>query len=296
MHLAGLAGMEAGICQSLGIDIKNYHDSLIYSAMIQAGVQRFRVVGPMTKQVRESQFLSRRCEEYSFDDYKQLMDSVNDTIVQHAVFDQKEDFEKSDLFNLTWFLTELIFSLQTKSAMVSVFPMPNIADYVGKLSPEMLAAVMGLFQNIDPLPLDLPIPQFRVLFKDVRVFHEVISSDLFSAYAASQQMLELSGEEKESTTRLILNKGKALLNSFSSVLDFKRISLSLIPVTSSLIDTVCGKFPGSIADAFGIALTEALNNKRRVTIYNYGDTHKRLLMEHYRAVKGIQENKPQPDA
>ena len=288
--------MEAGLCQSLGIDSKNYHDSLIYSAMIQAGVQRFRVVGPMTKQVRESQFLSRRCEEYSFDDYKQLMDSVEDTLSQHAVFHLKEDSENTELFGLTWFLTELIFSLQTKSAMVSVLPMPNIADYVGKLSPEMLAAVMGLFQKIDPLPLDLPIPQLRVLSDDVKIFHEVISSDLFSAYAASQQLLESSGEEKESTARLILNKGKALLNCFSSVLDFKRISLSLIPVTSSLIDTVCGKFPGSLADAFGIALTEALNNKRRVTIYNYGDTHKRLLMEHYRAVKIIQGNKPQPDA
>lgn len=292
LHHAGLAGMEAALRHSFGIDSSNYHDNLIYSAMIQAGIQRFRVVGGMSKQIRESQFLSSRCEEYSFDDYQQLMDSVKNALSQHAVFDLNEDSDRNKIFGLTWFLTELIFSLQTKSAMVFVLPMPNLADYVGKLSPEMLAAVRGLFQKIDPLPLNLPIPQLRVLSDDVKIFHDVISSDLFSSYAASQHLLESSGEEIESTARLILSKGKALRNGFSSVLDFKRISLSLIPVTTSLIDSVCGKFPGAIADALGNALTEALNNKRRLTIYNYGDAHQKLLIEHYRAVKVAQGEKP----
>lgn len=296
MHHAGLAGIEAGLHSSLGIENREYHDSLIYSAMIQAGVQRFRIVGGMTKQVRESKFLRCRCEEYSFEDYKQLMDSVQETLNQHAVRHLKKDSEHTDLFTLTWFLTELIFSLQTKSAMVSVLPMPNIAEYAGKLTPDMFAAVRGLFQKIDPLPLDLPIPQLSVLSGDVKVFHDVISSDLFASYAESHQMLESSREEKQSTIRLILNKAKILHNSFSNVLDLKRISLSLIPLTTSLIDSVCGKFPGSLADVFGNALTEALNNKRRITIYNYGDTHMRLLLDYYRAVNVIQGGKPQPDA
>jgi hypothetical protein len=70
MHHAGLAGMEAGLRSSLGIESTEYHDSLIYAAMIQAGVQRFRIVGITPKQVRESQFLRRRCQEHSFEDYK----------------------------------------------------------------------------------------------------------------------------------------------------------------------------------------------------------------------------------
>lgn len=291
LHHAGLAGMEAALCDLFGVDSNNYHDNLIYSAMIQAGIQRFRVVGGMSKQIRASQFLSSRCEEYSFNDYQKLMDLVQSGLNQHAVFDLNEDSDRNKMFGLTWFLTELIFSLQTKSAMVYVLRMPNLADYVGKLSPEMLAAVRGLFQKIDPLPLTLPIPQLQVLSDDVKIFHEIISSDLFSTYAASQHLLESSGEEIESTVRLISNKGKALRNSFSSVLDFKRISLSLIPVTSSLIDSVCGKFPGVIANSLGNAMTEALNNKRRLTIYNYGDTHQKLLMEHYRAIKVAQREK-----
>lgn len=293
IHHAGLAGMEAGLRFSLGLDSTDYHDSFIYSAMIQAGVQRFRIVGGTPKKVRDSEFLRRRCEEYSFKDYMQLFDSIGAVMASHTVKSVESDSESPETFTLTWFLTELVFSLRTKSAMVSIFPIPEVSKYAGKLTPEMLAALGYLMQKVNSIHLDLPIPQLDVLSDDVTVFHELISSDLFASYASSHQILESSAEKEQSAVENILSKAKALRERFNRALDVKRLSLSLIPVTVSLIDKVCGKFPGSLADVFGNALTEALKSRRRVTIYNYGGAHLELLLKHYKGVSAANGNEPQ---
>ena len=127
------------------------------------------------------------------------------------------------------------------------------------------------------------IPHSEILSDDVKVFHELIKSDLFERYASSQELLESSDEDEQSVLRSIVADAKALRFRFSRLLDAKRILLSLLPITASLIDTVYGKFPGSLAKIFGDALTQALKSRQRITIYNYGDTHMALLKEHYRA-------------
>jgi hypothetical protein len=286
--------MEVGIRSSLGLDSKEWHDSLIYPAMIQTGVQRFRIVGDKPKEVRDSEFLRRRCEEHSYEeDYNQLFDSIKAVMASHTLQSAKSDSEGPELFMLTWFLTELVFSLRTKSAMISISRIPEASRYAGKLTPEMLAAVGNLMQKVNSVNLNLPIPQSEVLSDDVTMLHELISSDLFALYASSHQMLESSEEKEQSAVENILSKAKALRDRFNRALDVERLSLSLIPVTVSLIDNVCGKFPGSLADVFGNALTEALKSRRRITIYNYGDVHLKLLLKHYKGVSAANLNEPQ---
>ena len=283
LHHTGLAAMEWSLRDYFGVESNEYHDNLIYASMIQAGIQRFRIVGHAPKSIRDSDFLRHRCEEYSFNEYEVVMDSIRAVIESHATGSPTHSSKHSDLFPLVWFLTELVFSLKTKSAMVSVLPVPSVGQYSGILTPEMLSAVGTLIQKVHPIQIDLPIPQSEILSDDVKVFHELVRSDLFASYSSSHELLESSDADEQSAIRSILADAKALRFRFSSLLDAKRVMLSLLPVTASLIDTVCGKFPGSLANIFGDALTEALKSRQRITIYNYGDTHFALLEEHYRA-------------
>ena len=219
LHHAGLAGMEAGLRDSLGVESNEYHDNLIYASMIQAGIQRFRTVGGAPKSIRDSDFLRQRCEEYSFNEYMAVMDSIKDVIESHATGSATHSSEHSDLFPLVWFLTELIISLKTKSAMVSVLSVPSARQYRGRLNPEMLAAVGTLMQKVHPIQVDLPIPQSEILSDDVKVFHELIKSDLFERYASSHELLESSDEDEQSAVRSIVADAKALRFRFSRLLD-----------------------------------------------------------------------------
>jgi hypothetical protein len=280
IHQAGLAGMESAICNKFGISEHEYHDNIIYSAMIQAGVQRFRVPGGLPQKLRKSDFLRYRVEERPFEDIHNLINSIENSLN----YDPSSRKDNSEVFGLTWFLAELIYSLETKSSMVSVLPTPNLKNYAGKLSPNKISALNGLFQKVETIDLILPVAKLQIPTKDVEIFQEIIASDIFRNFSQSQSLIELSTEDVESTANNIIDKGKSLYNKFDSALDIKKTSLSLISVTTALIDTVCGKLPGSIADILGDTLSSALKEKRRITIYNYGDTHQKLLMEHYGAI------------
>lgn len=65
-------------------------------------------------------------------------------------------------------------------------------------------------------------------------------------------------------SRLLVAENPRLLKS-------KRVAITLLPVTSRLVDVVFGKLPGSIAGFFSDALRTWLQDKRRIVIYQFGD-------------------------
>ena len=279
MHRAALGGMEAGIRETFGIEEREYHDDIIYSAMIQAGVQRFRVAGDIPKNLKNSNLLSYRFEESSFEDINNIMSSVKEFLG----FEKIPKKDQSEIWILAWYLTELIHSSQTKSSMVSILRIPKMSDLAGKISPAAFSAIDGLLKNIENIDLNLPVTKLEAPLRDVEIFHEIVSSNVFGSYSEAQELIEYSSENKEAVKLEISRKGKEFYNRFHSVLDIRKASLTLIPVTSSLIETVFGRFPGKIASAFGDSLASSLADKRRITIYNYGDTHAKLLTDYYMA-------------
>ena len=288
LHQVALAGMEAGIAETLGVDICGYHDHLIYTAMIQNGVQKFRVIGGVPDQVKNSLFLNARCEEYQFEQYKIILDAVSDKFYDIT---SKEKKSKHDgMISLQLFIADLMFALKTKSAMVSVLGIPDTIRYEGKLSLDQISVLAGLMKTLEPIELATPVPQWNVLSKDVDVFQEIISSDLFSCYSSSHALLELPSENTQLVAKDIKVKGKALVSKFSRYLDLQGMSTTLISATTSIIDAFLGKVPGLVADVFGKKLQTLIDSNKRITIYDYGKSHKELLFAHYSNLKSRRED------
>lgn len=277
LHHSGLAGMECGICVSLGIEDFEYHDDIIYSAMIQAGVQQFRICGQIPQKLRTSKYLANRIVEAPFNDIHELSSRFQKALYEDC--DEKKLPENA--FSLTWFLAELVYSLQTKSSAVTILPHPRLSDYSNLLSPKAMSAISSLMAKINRVELDLPITRAEVPLKDVKIFSEIISSDLYDDYVQSQCLLDSTEENSEKVGKIISSKGKRLYNQFDSVIDIRKSSVSLIQVSFSLIDAIFGGLPEKLASTVGNALIEAMNDKRRITIYNYGDAHRRLLLDYY---------------
>ena len=290
MHLASLAGMEAGLRDTLGLDSDIYHDRLIYGAMIQAGVQRLRIVGGLPSDIRDSNYLQGKCIEVPFSEYYSLLKSTTDTLKNNTIGKVNKSI-RSNQFLLSWFLTELIYSLKTRSAMVLVLPMPDISGFRGALDPGLYRAINTLMGSMDTANLNLPVPRLEILQNDVKLFHELLDSDLFSTYANTHRGLEVTKEKKQPTVRRIISAAESLHSKFGRALNIKQLALSLIPVTASLIDTVCGKIPGTLADAIGNSLSDALKDGKRIIIYNYGQVHGDLLRDHYQAQIQMMPNK-----
>ena len=126
MHNAALAGMEAALCHSLDIEKIQYHDDLIFTSMLQAGIKNFHITGHESRFLK-SDFLKNKVEFYAFDNYHQLHEKVKN------VFSGSECSEDISV-TLSWFLTELIHCLNTNTSMVTALPIPKLTAYSGKIS------------------------------------------------------------------------------------------------------------------------------------------------------------------
>lgn len=289
VHRAGLAGMESQIRTSFGVKVEQYHDTVIYHALIQAGVHSIR---NLDQTVRVGQEVTNgRITNCPSGEYYNLLTSITGMLERHAV-NGKESLKQSDLFSLSLFLTDLIYSLQTNAAMVTVLPQPKIENYYGRLSPHILSAIGSLLPNIATTEILAPIPQLSVKAREVELFEELIGSQIFSAYSDAHGGLENAHESDVAILNDVSMKAKSVWRRFSNTVDLKQLTLSLVPITKTLADKVLTGLPSTMAGLLADVFTKAAQQEKRIVIYDYGRSHSALLMAHYENLYRLQmENK-----
>lgn len=294
IHRAALAGGEAQIVHSLGLDSKEikYHDDLIYPAIIQAGVSKIRcwnTEAPML--LAKSELLKNRLIPNKDDSYLKKNNEIRELLFSHSMIEQNHSSAwKVNL--LAWFLTDLLYCLDTRSTMIAVLPLPKIQDYEEILSPSILSIVGYLLLKIKSVDLELPFPRFEIESNKVEIFQEVLQSDLFTSYSDSHTVLESSQEDELTAQKNLVDKAASLRKKFVHSIDLTAASLAVIPVTTKLIDTFCSGWPGSLANIFGDKLTALLQENKKIIIYDYGTSHHQMLLKYYQAIKRAKSIQP----
>lgn len=292
VHLAGLAGMESGIRDSFGIGVSQYHDTVVYHALIQAGVHSIRRIDG-TRPGLPALVGNERITAYDGTEYYNLLQSIQETLQKHAVSGQYLE-ERNKQITLSLFLTDLIYSLKTDSAMITVLPLPKVETYYGLISPHVLSAIGNLLPGLVPTEVLTPIPQLSVKASEVEVFEELLGSQIFSAYSTAHSGLEDGRESDVAILDDVSLKAKSVWRCFSNTVDLKRLALTLLPITKTLADKVLTGLPNTLAGILADTLTKAAQQEKRIVIYDYGRSHKNLLIAHYEKILRL-EIKPDSD-
>lgn len=286
VHRASLAGMESQIRINFGIEGVQYHDTVIYHALIQAGVHSIRRIDSHSQQHQD--FVTRERITASDDgEYFKLLREIQGLLEKHAI-NEKQSAEQNKLFTLSLFLTDLIYSLQTDAAMVTVLPRPKIDNYYGRISPHFLSAIGSLLSNITTTEVLAPIPQLTVKASEVKVFEELMESQIFTAYSNAHSEFASIRESDVAVLNDVSMRAKTIWQRYSNTVDLKKLSLSLIPITKTMADKVLTGLPGTIVGLIADALTTAAQQEKRIVIYDYGRSHQDLLMAHYEKLSRLQ--------
>lgn len=289
VHRSGLAGMESQIKDTFGIKADQYHDSVVYHALIQAGVHSIRCIDGVTP-VSTVSVVNERVIACAGTEYVDLLRTIQDMLEKHVVNGQKSA-EQNRLFTLSLFLTDLIYSLHTDAAMVAVLPLPKVENYYGRISPHILSAIGNLLPSITPTEVLTPIPQLSVKASEVEVFEELIESQIFSAYSNAHGGLESIRESDVAILEDVSVKAKSVWQRFSNTVDLKKLTLTLMPITKTLADKVLTGLPGTVAGLLADLLTKAAQQEKRIVIYDYGRSHRDLLMTHYEQLWRLQNER-----
>lgn len=274
-HQSALAAMDAHICDALKIKVDAYHDNLVYTSMLQAGVKQFQFVGEKIR-YHNYPFLKDKISYYPFDKYQQTHQTVKALISP-----------KTDNFVLEWFVTELIHCNNTQSSMIATLPIPSPKDLIKCNDLHAYTAIKNILDKIKKNEVILPIPKHSLSANDVDIFSDIFHSLQFDYYSSSHDILTLDEKHTNSIIKELSNNSKKLYEKFNKYLDLKQTVINISPSVSSLLETLYGSIPKFAFDTISIAMQNINKNDKQICIYDYRKVHLGLLTDYYREKTGI---------
>ncbi|HEY1027933.1 MAG TPA: hypothetical protein VGE28_09960 [Pseudomonas sp.] len=291
-HHAALAGMEYGISRRAGFEeIERYHDMLIYPALIQAGVHRFKVMGDMShKSIGENKFVASRIDRIADSDY---YDSVRkfEELFREFLVCEDDAAVRAKIFLLANFLAEITMAMKFGTSVVYVLPIPRMEDYYGILSLEILMPIGAMISKISSVDVLSPIPQLSIIKEDVSVLMEVVDGAHFERYSKAHEVIEYEGGGAQAFQDVAC-KAVELKDKFGSTLDVKKMAISFLPTSSALVDIISGG-SGVVGKVLGLIsepLAKYLGDKSSIIIYDYAKLHEEILTAHYCALRDARVN------
>lgn len=260
-------------------------DAIVYGTMIQCGVEKFETQEYIESLV-ESKFLRARFSYFPENKYVKSRQIVSDIFSRFPPHRPQSETDIAKLTNveiLKEFIIDLITSIEYQSSCITLLPIPEIKELEGQLPPELFYPIKTLINSFEPLAPSLPCPRLSVRSMDVNRFQQLISSDLFSNYSSQHGILEKSSISKDYALTNVVESGSNIVKKNIDFLQLRELIISILPVTSSLIDTVFGKLPGALADHFANLLTSFIKNEKRIIVYQLDSIMSDLLS--YRSQK-----------
>ncbi len=270
-----------------GADIKG----IFYASAFQAGVDEFLIPDLKECPPPPSKFLADRTTVIPSKQIVDYLDKVNDMFSAHLPDGWDRNDEYASVWRLKAFVTELLDAMSTGASLLSPWGVPDMAEAEAQLPSELSVPLANLFSAFTDFQTSSPIPQKVVQSEDVQRFDEIISSDLFSTYAAAQASLD--DLESPITTALpnVLSTGRNVFFTNKKLLQLTKTNVGILQMTPKLVDAVFGKLPGALAEVSANLGISLLESKRRVVVYDFGSSMKDVLLSNLlRMLKAEEKN------
>jgi hypothetical protein len=165
-------------------------ENILYASAFQAGVEKFLVPNFKNLSVHDSQFLAKHSnfipEKESAYHYR-LVDSAFSAYLP-------DGWHNDDRFSVAWslfaFVADLLDAMSANASLLSARGVPDIAEARELLPSELSVPLENLLISVTEFQTPSLVPVKVIAKSNVKKFSEIISSDLFSRYAAAQETLD----------------------------------------------------------------------------------------------------------
>jgi hypothetical protein len=263
-HADILFGVEAILnagASRKGIKDVDYR-GIFYAYMIQTGIEKVEMLDTHVG-YSNSEFIKRRTVSIPEDTWRSTYRKLRDAFTQPV--ENSHNYPPDQLLR---FLTDLMLAIERKSNLVMTgIGMPDISELERTLPLELFIPLKIFFGTIESESANLPLPQDFISIDNFNRLQDIILSDLFNHYSSTHEAFEDGRVLKLNAIKSVEKAGYLLLERNQKYLKAQQLAVSLIPITSKIIDAVFGKFPGILADFFVQQLSEWLKDNRRIVIY-----------------------------
>jgi hypothetical protein len=250
------------------LDEVNYH-FLLFSTLYQSGAKLFYV---------DFEHIPLKLQKHPF--WKEKFIQIDETEYYSLkaksvkILDKNFDRELDKKYNAPQYayladhLTTLFYSVKNNIPFLTTqFVNKNDFDFLeSRMSKEFYNSIGNLYSLIKSDQVQTIYPQYSVMKKDIRRFEDIVNNSTFEEY--NESLLLLEHEEKpEKLIKKIKGKSTKLYNKFSSSLELKDITFSLLKTNKKILDLFTNKATSIIGD-FGIEFLEKIvNEKSKIHYY-----------------------------
>jgi hypothetical protein len=256
---------------------------IFFSTMIQSGIEEFEILpsygyhDELKQFIFNSEFLSDRVVENSKDEesYAKILEKFDILFDEHTIKKELNDDEKANILFTKSYITDLLFAMKKDLNLVSLAltPRSDLTKLDPIIDPELLFPLKNFLSLIECENLRLPLPATSIQHVDVKIFEDIITSDVFSDYVSSHRNLENKKNVKTKAFFQIAKNAKLVKKTFTNYVDLKDLSVNTMEITPKIVDVFGGKIWSLVADSTMRLI--------KSTFVKYGSMDKRLIIYDY---------------
>lgn len=286
------------------LDILPYMNipDICYSTIIQSGIDMIEIpVFPdnaeieMPRNVTPTlQGVNKRTKIIPVDDLVFFSFVVIKAFEDYFPSDSYEKGEGGAFARFQLFLVELILAARRNRNIVSVQKIPDVKSLESALPADLYIIFSNLFATFQSHSLNVPASGIEINANNIDFVDDIIIGKAYDKYKKAHGALEVYAAQPERAISIIEKSGNILVERYPSFLTMKKSIIKILPITSKLIDTIFGKLPGTIAEISTKVLSQWMNDKRQLVIYEFPDLLDTILkkrLEDYTRCKGNNTSK-----
>ena len=249
----------------------------IIGSLFQCGIDGLVISEPPENLNFRSTYLLQRTELIEEKVYNKQFFATQDALRKVVKIDNY--LQHIAFYEASCFLTDLSFACEKRHCVISLMGPPDLAVLGQVFEPSFVSTITAFYQSFELKAGHLPIPKAEILRSKVDDFHQMVTSDLFSAYQNSHAKLQT--DSSEPSLGRIVGTANRIKEKFGRQIDVKQLMLSLLPLGAKLVDTIFGRLPGTLAESLAKSVgTDAGTN---LVYYDCSSLWKNMLVRQFEA-------------
>lgn len=249
--------------------------------MLQSGVDGFRFYGNEYEKYIDSDFIKERTATENFLKFQLKLDTLNENFNKNNLSNSVNDDESV----LKFFLADLFLARDTNRAMVNTLSMPQITELEGKYEPDFILSLTNLFSCISTINIESPMPIFTYEKQDIKIFEEILTSDLFDKYVLSQKELDNKNNKIAEVKDYIKSTSINIIKMFKQKIYLKESIIKLVDISDKFVSLFGNNVTSFLSNGLRNELEKLVNSKKRIVIYNFNHIVDELIIQRIKRLK-----------
>lgn len=263
--------------------------AITFDYLVQCGVDVFAINSKENyenffsdkHEKRLNNFLKEKTISISEKKVQNALKSIEDIFQYYLPENYYKEEKYREVFSIKTLLQDIMIASSTGTSLFrKVSTITQDLEKSKEVIPlELFLPIKYLINSICQDTIDLPNTKHFLSNEDFKRFENVFKEKTFLDYKTAHSSLDNEEINKSTALSNIQKNSVNLYRKHNGLINIKKSILTTLSVTPKIVDVTFGKIPGTVADLASKLLSNFIDTKRRIVIYDYEPIYNEIFLE-----------------